>query len=138
MAMRSEAHTLNHPDSISNCFSAFGEEKSFQLQAEEVEARLQRVCVRHKDLDAASHLVWLDSGPHVYDPDLNLRVKVDAVRWMLRIAKHMSESAREVVFLQIENSLRQLEAAVESRVRSAKSGAPTERIHLVATIQSPD
>ncbi len=74
----------------------------------------------------------LESGPYIYDPDLNLRVKVEAVRWMLRIAKHMSEPAREVVFLRIENSLRQLEAAVESRLRAAESFADSARPHRAA------
>jgi len=54
------------------------------------------------------------------------------VRWMLRIAKHMSEPAREVVFLRIENSLRQLEAAVESRLRAAESFADSARPHRAA------
>jgi hypothetical protein len=131
--MRSEALIQNHANGASSRqFSGPGEERLFQLHAEEVEARIQRVCDRHKNLNAASHLVWLENGPHIDDPDLNLSVKVDAVRWMLRIAKHMSEPAREIVFLRIDNSLRQLEAAVESRALSAKSGAPTGRIHLVA------
>jgi hypothetical protein len=41
-------------------------------------------------------------------------VKVEAVRWMLRIAKHMQNSAREVMFLRIQNSLHKLEKALEA------------------------
>ena len=136
--MRSEAHNQSHADSSSHEFRAPGGNKSFETQAEEVESRLQRVCDRYKNLNATPHFVWLEDGAHIYDPGLNLRVKVDAVRWMLRIAKHMTEPAREVVFLRIENSLRQLEATVESRARSAKSGSPTERIHLVPTLHSSE
>jgi hypothetical protein len=137
--MKSEALVQNHADSAPSYeFRAPNGEKSFEIQAEEVESRLQRVCDRYKNLNAAPHFVWLEDGAHIYDPGLNLRVKVDAVRWMLRIAKHMSEPAREVLFSRIENSLRQLEATVESRARSAKSGSPTERIHLVPSIHSSE
>lgn len=137
--MRSEALIKNHADSESSHeFRAPNGEKSFEIQAEEVESRLQRVCDRYKNLNAAPHFVWLEDGAHIYDPGLNLRVKVDAVRWMLRIAKHMSEAPREVVFSRIENSLRQLESAVESRARSATPGSRTERIHLVPSLHSSE
>jgi len=133
MAMVKEALIQNHAEDISNHeFRAPYVEETFQIQATEVEPRLQRICDRYNNLNAASHLVVLESGPYIYDPDLNLRVKAEAVRWMLRIAKHMSEPAREVVFLRIENSLRQLEAAVESRLRAAESFADSARPHRAA------
>ena len=129
--MRTEALILDGVDSASNQqFGAPQEKMSFQ--AEEFESRLQNVCDRYENLNAPSHLVCLKSGPHVYDPHLDLHVKVEAVRWMLRIAKYMSEPAREVVFLRIENSLRQLEAAIQSRPRLVHSGAPTERLYRSA------
>jgi len=82
-------------------------------------------------MDAATNksfcLLYTSTGTHTYNPELDLCVKVEAVRWMLRIAKHMSDPAREVVLLRIENSLRQLEAAVEPRPYLAEPGARTER-----------
>ncbi len=129
--MRSETLIPDHVDSSSNQQFCVPDEKD-SFQAEEFEARIQHVCERYNNLNSASHLVWLESGVHVYHPHLDLHVKVEAVRWMLRIAKHMSEPAREVVFLRIENSLRQLEAAVESRTRPVQSGARTERLYRSA------
>jgi hypothetical protein len=84
-----------------------------QSQEAEIEARIQQLDDQIGDLDSDSRLVWLKTGPHVYSPELDLSVKVEAIRWMLRIAKHMQDSAREVVFLRIENSLRQLERSLQ-------------------------
>jgi len=131
--MRSEALILENVDSPSNQqFNAPCEKNSFE--SEEFEARIQRVSDRYRDLNATAHLIQLKGGPYICDPHLDLHVKVEAVRWMLRIAKHMSEPAREVVLLRIENSLRQLEAAVESRPRPVQSGAPTERLYRSACV----
>jgi hypothetical protein len=100
------------------------------LRAEQVELRIQRICDRCKDLNSASQPVRLKSGPHTYNynPELDLCVKVEAVRWMLRIAKRMNESAREVVLLRIENSLRKLEATVEFPAYRAPSPSSAERV----------
>jgi hypothetical protein len=79
-----------------------------------IEARIEQLDDQINELSADSRVVWLKTGPHVYNAQFDLSVKVEAVRWMLRIAKHMQESAREAVFLRIENSLRQLERTVEA------------------------
>ena len=129
--MRTEVLILDDVDSASNQQLGAPRE-SLSFQAEEFEARLQHVCDRYENLNAPSHLVHLKSGPHICDPHLDLHVKVEAVHWMLRIAKYMNESVREVVFLRIENSLRQLETAVESRPRPVNSGARTERLYRSA------
>lgn len=125
--MTGEALIQNHADSATS--HPFRVDHGKPFQEEEFEARIQHICDRYENLDAATHLVYLKGGAHVYDPHLNLHVKVEAVRWMLRIAKHMSEPAREVVLLRIENSLRQLEAPVESRPRPVQPGARTERLY---------
>jgi hypothetical protein len=129
--MRTEALIQDHADKTSSRQFRVSDETKF-FRAEEVEARIQHVCDRYKNLNSASRTVWLESGPHICNPELDLHVKVEAVRWMLRIAKHMSEPAREVVFLRIENSLRQLESAVEPRVHHIESGARTERLYRSA------
>jgi hypothetical protein len=129
--MRTEALIQDQTDSeSSHQFHGHADKNSFH--GEEFEARIQRVSDRYKNLNADAHLVQLKGGQYVCDPQLDLHVKVEAVHWMLRIAKYMSESAREVVFLRIENSLRQLEAAVETRPRPVRSGAPTERLYRAA------
>jgi hypothetical protein len=125
--MSIEVLIRNHADDASNHrFGAHPGEEPFR--AEQVEARIQRICDRCKDLNSASQPVRLKSGPHTYNPELDLCVKVEAVRWMLRIAKRMNESAREVVLLRVENSLRKLEATVESRAYRAPSPSSAERV----------
>lgn len=96
----------------------------------DIEARIERLTKRFNRSNAASHLVWLKGGPQIFDPALDLTVKIESIRWMLRIAKPMSESAREVMFLRIENSLRKLEAEVDSSVRVAGPRAVIEPIRL--------
>jgi hypothetical protein len=85
-----------------------------QSQEAEIEARIEQLDNHIDTLGADTRVVLLTTGPHVYSTELDLSVKVEAVRWMLRIAKHMHESAREAVFLRIENSLRQLERTLEA------------------------
>ena len=96
--------------------------KNAYLNAVEVEERLENLNDRLQNVNAASYLVWLKSGVHRFDPVLDLRVKVEAVRWMLRIAKHLNDGARETVFLTVMNSLDQLEKAVESGVGAHEAG----------------
>ena len=88
----------------------------------EVGERLQHLNDRLRNVNAASYLVWLKSGVHRFDPVLDLRVKVEAVRWMLRIAKHLNDGACEAIFLTVMNSLDQLEKAVESDASAHKAG----------------
>jgi hypothetical protein len=88
---------------------------SFQsAQEAEFETRLQQLNDQIVNLDLDSRMVLLKTGPHVYSPELDFSVKVEAIRWMLRIAKRMQYSAREVVYLRIENSLRQLERSLNA------------------------
>ena len=71
------------------------------IRDQEAEQRLEDLSSRLQDLNAASHLIWLKSGLDNRDPVLDLRNKVESVRWMLRIAKHLSTSAREMLFANI-------------------------------------
>jgi len=125
--MRTEAFIHDLIDRVSSRRFRVSEETKF-FRAEEVEARIERVCDRSKNLNSASGLVWLKTDPQVCNPEPDLHEKVEAVRWMVRIAKHMSEPAREVVLLRIENSLRQLESAVGARPHFVQSEAITERL----------
>jgi hypothetical protein len=102
--VRNDNHDVRHEDE--------------QSHGTEFESRLERLTDRFQEMNTASHFVWLANGPHIFDPSLDLSVKVEAIRWMLRISRHVNDQAREVVFLRIEDSLRQLEAAIESQTRA--------------------
>ncbi len=112
MATSSGIHNQSGSSAHIHPFHTAG--KSQQLQEASIEARIQRLGDEIESLNSDSRLVWLSSGPHVYNRDFDLTVKVEAIRWMLRIAGHMEESAREVMLLRVENSLRQLERTLES------------------------
>ena len=86
------------------------------LYSEDFEARLQDLDDRLQDVNGDSCLVLLKGGVHVFDAVLDLRVKVEAVRWMLRAAKHLKDPARATVFSTVSNSLDQLERTIESEV----------------------
>ncbi|HTR47413.1 MAG TPA: hypothetical protein VMM16_08525 [Verrucomicrobiae bacterium] len=85
----------------------------------EFEARLQDIEQRLASLHADSSPVSLKSGPDTLNTALDLRVKIDAVRWMLRVAKHLAGSSRERVLQTVRASLDQLETTVEAELRAA-------------------
>jgi hypothetical protein len=87
--------------------------------AREVERRLDSLVERVRNLKPDSSLVWLEDRLHVFDPVLDLRVKVEAVRLMLRAAELLSDRDKERVLLTVRNSLEQLEKAVELGVHAA-------------------
>lgn len=111
MATNFETHTQSEGASI-HPFHKTG--KNHYSQEAEIEARIRQLGDQIDTLHSDSRLVWLETGPHIYNPDFDLSVKVEAVRWMLRIAKHMRDSAREAMFARIRHSLDQLEKALES------------------------
>lgn len=88
-------------------------------QASDVEYRLGILRERVLSLRADSSLVWLEDRLHIFDPALDLRVKVEAVHLMLRAAQLLSDSDKEKVLLTVRNSLDQLEKAVELDVHAA-------------------
>jgi len=94
-----------------------GQAPDFSLDA--LEARLQELENRVQELKAGSPLPWPASRSRIFDAALDLRVKVDAVRWMLRVSKHLDGPARERVILTIANSLAQLEKAMAPATRAA-------------------
>ena len=86
---------------------------SRHTQEKIIEARLQQLAGYVDGMHSDSRLVWLKTGPHIYDPDFDLSVKIEALHWMLRIAKHTHDSARDAIFQRLQNSLDQLEKALE-------------------------
>lgn len=77
-----------------------------ELRLEEIDARLQ-------ELHVAANLVWLKKGLDNRDPVTDLRTKVESVRWMLRIAKHLKAAARQMLFSTIQSSLNQIERTID-------------------------
>jgi hypothetical protein len=103
-----------HTQHDGNSFHPFHKAGDLQHSESQIEARIDRLDDQIENLEMDSRLVWLKTGPHVYSPEFDLSVKVEAIRWMLRIAKHMHESARQAVFTRVDNSLRQIESALEA------------------------
>jgi len=88
-------------------------------QTSDVEYRLDTLRQRVRNLKADSSLVWLEDRLHIFDPALDLRVKVEAVHLMLLAAELLGDSDKEKVLLTVRNSLDQLEKAVELDVHAA-------------------
>jgi hypothetical protein len=88
-------------------------------QISDVEYRLDALRQRVRNLKVDSSLVWLEDRLHIFDPALDLRVKVEAVHLMLRAAELLSDSDKEKILLTVRNSLDRLEKAVELDVHAA-------------------
>jgi hypothetical protein len=95
------------------------ENTASSTQTSDVEYRLYALRQRVRNLEADSSLVWLEDRLHIFDPALDLRVKVETVHLMLRAAELLSDSDKEKVLLTVRNSLDQLEKAVELDVHAA-------------------
>ncbi len=95
------------------------ENTASSTQTSDVEYRLDALRQRVRNLEADSSLVWLEDRLHIFDPALDLRVKVETVHLMLRAAELLSDSDKEKVLLTVRNSLDQLEKAVELDVHAA-------------------
>ena len=95
------------------------ENAAADAQLSDVEYRLDVLRQRVRNLKADPSLVWLEDRLHVFNPALDLRVKVEAVHLMLRAAELLSDSDKEKILLTVRNSLDQLEKAVELDVHAA-------------------
>lgn len=95
------------------------ENAAADVQISDVEYRLDVLRHRVRNLKADSSLVWMEDRLHIFDPALDLRVKVEAVHLMLRAAELLGDSDKEKILLTVRNSLDQLEKAVELDVHAA-------------------
>ena len=93
--------------------------RRYELCMDELEARLQNISGCLPNLNADSELVPGNGAARAFDLALDLRVKVEAVQWMLRVVKHVQAPARERILLTINNSLEQLEEAVNHKSHAA-------------------
>jgi hypothetical protein len=113
------AQEANHQPRAVPATEKMRENNTASIRVSDVERRLDSLRERVRNLKADSSLVWLEDRLHVFDPALDLRVKVEAVHLMLRAAELLSDSDKEKILLTVRNSLDQLERAVELDVHAA-------------------
>jgi hypothetical protein len=92
--------------------------ETWRLLAEELEPRIDNMTRVVEGLHAAPYYVVQAESGKLFDPVNDLRVKVEAVRWMLRIAKHLNGVAREMVMATVARSVSDLETTVETQTRA--------------------
>jgi hypothetical protein len=88
----------------------------------DLNSRLDELTVLVDQLDPDRHDIRLEHTVQICDRKQELRVKVEAVRWMIRIAKHLKGVGRKMVISTIGKSLEDLESAVAAEIRM-KGGA---------------
>ncbi|HEY4742132.1 MAG TPA: hypothetical protein VIH76_16160 [Candidatus Acidoferrales bacterium] len=113
--------------------------QSFAANAREISNRYAETeaaqCIFEERLGAiAKHIDELQSSPlnvvksadspEACEPAVELRVKAEAARWMLRVAKHLAGPTRERVFTAVKKSLDEIESIVDSYTRSLASAPP--------------
>lgn len=79
---------------------------------DDFEGRLDYLESRAKEVKADPSIVWVKAHPHIYDANLDLQVKIEAIRWMVRVSKHLEEPARQRVLVTIRKSIDDLENTV--------------------------
>lgn len=92
--------------------------ETWRLLAEQLEPRIHDMSRVVEGLHAAPYYVVQAEAAKESDAVNDLRVKVEAVRWMLRIAKHLNGVAREMVMATVARSVSDLENAVETQMRA--------------------
>ena len=91
--------------------------ETWRLLAEQLEPRIDAMTHVVDGMRAAPYQVLRAGTMQICDPVNDLRVKVEAVRWMLRIAKHLNGVARELVMATVTKSVEDLEFAIEAQTR---------------------
>ena len=92
--------------------------EAWRLLADQLAPRIDRLAGLVEGLRSAPYYVWLADQVHLCDAAGDLRVKVEALKWMFRIAKHMSGDARIMVMATVSKSVDDLEVAVEAQARA--------------------
>jgi hypothetical protein len=92
--------------------------EAWRLLADLLAPRIERLSSLVEGLRSAPYYVWLADQVHLCDAAGDLRVKVEALKWMFRIAKHMTGDARIMVMATVSKSVDDLEVAVEAQMRA--------------------
>lgn len=95
-----------------------------QLRERNIEAHLKDVENSVANLGAGAYLTWLTDPTRMCEVTEELRAKVEAVHWMLRVAQHFSGPKPEAILAAAEESLDDLDKAVGSEMHS--SSIPSE------------
>jgi hypothetical protein len=82
----------------------------------ELENRLKNMDKLVESTHAALNQVSFSGKPHALDLMNDLRVKIKATLNMLRVAKLLSEPARESMFSKVRDSLNELEEVIASHL----------------------
>ncbi len=93
--------------------------ETWRLLADQLSPRIEALSHICEKLQATPYYVWLADTVHLCDPAGELRVKVEALQWMFRIAKHLNGTARELVMATVSRSVEDLEVAVDAQLRAA-------------------
>jgi hypothetical protein len=86
--------------------------------AEKLEPRIEELTRIVVGLDGAPYNVWLADTEHLYDPLNDLRLKVEALQWLFRVAKHVNDDTRDRVIAMLCKSVNDLEIALKGRTRT--------------------
>jgi hypothetical protein len=98
----------------------------------EFEQRLDNIAKRIDELHASPHecdVVNSVDSRETCEPGVELRVKTDAARWMLRVAKHLTGPTREKVFTAVQKSLDDIEKIVAIHPQPVAGNTIPRRTH---------
>lgn len=97
----------------------------------EFEQRLDNIAKRIDELHASPYKCDVVNGMdsrETCELGVELRVKTDAARWMLRVAKHLTGPSREKVFTAVQKSLDDIEKIVGNYPQPVAGSAPPRRV----------
>ena len=90
--------------------------ETWRLLAEQLEPRVEALTRQLEGMREAPSYVWVSEHDTVADPAEDLRVKVEALRWMMRIGKRLNGVARDMVMATVAKSLADLEGDLEGHL----------------------
>jgi len=86
---------------------------------EEIEAYVDNLKTAVEEFRDSSWTAWSGAGSQISETTDALCLKADVILWRLRIAKHFTYPAREVLWEDIQTSIASLEEAAESMVNNS-------------------
>ena len=95
----------------------------------DIESRLDRIAAHAESYAALPNRDAASQAPRACDPAQELGVKAEAARWMLRVAKHLSEPSREKVLVAVLRSLDELEQIVDTKVHHIEPPVASRLAH---------